>query len=170
MKSRFLLIVFCLVVFNQQSFSQNSEAKLIQSFGFLQCSYFINYVALNELRIPDSKIYVIYYEGKYTVYNPSKWNKETERYEVPAPINPRRGDGLNRAKEVEIFLTENNFSKNSVSLINGGYRDGLTLEIWLAPDKSLPPKPSQTISEKEITFRQGKAAKPRNCSKIYDGL
>lgn len=163
------MIVFCLIVFNQQSFPQNSEAKLIQSFGFLQCSYFINYVAINELRNPDSKIYIIYYEGKYTIYNPSEWNKETQSYE-PSLVNPRRGDGLNRAKEVEIFLTENNFAKNSISLINGGYRNDLTLEVWLATNDSSPPVPSQTISEKEITFRKGKAAKPRNCSKIYDGL
>lgn len=169
MKSRFLLIFCCLIVFNQQSFPQDSKAKLIQSFGFLQCSYFINYVALNELRIPDSKIYVIYYEGKYTIYNPSRWNRKTQRYESSL-VNPRRGDGLNRAKEVEIFLTENDFAESSITLINGGYRDDLTLEVWLAPKDSLPPKPSQTVSEKEITFRKGKAAKPRHCSRIYDGL
>lgn len=152
MKSRFLPIVFCLIVFNQQFFPQNNEAKLIQSFGFLQCSDFINYVALNELRIPDSKIYVIYYEGKYTIYNPSKWNKKTQRYESSL-VDPRRGDGLNRAKEVEIFLTENKFAKDNIFLINGGYRNDLTLEIWLANNDSLPPKPSETVSIKEITFR-----------------
>ena len=143
---------------------------MVFDFGDVNCSYFINIVpfALNEFnKTPNSKIYVIYYEGKHNVSN--IWSKKLNRYESKL-LNPRRGDALNRAKEVGLFFKEYKFSINNLVLINGGFREDFTLEFWLVPNNAEPPKPTPTISEKEVRFRKGKPFKTRACARIYDDL
>lgn len=115
---------------------------------------------------PDSKIYVIYYEGKHQ--QSSVWNNKTKSYDVKY-TNPRRGDALRRANEIKIYLqTFPDFSADKIQIINGGYRKKFTIETWIVPKNAAPPNPTPTLLEKDINFRRGKPLEPRDVSKCYD--
>ncbi len=168
MKSKFLTIIFCYFVLVASVFAQANEAKQIDEFGYIPCGDFMarGQVAFQEQeKIPDSKIYVIYYEGRH--YFSSAWNKETKSYDIKY-INPRRGDALSRANEMKIFLnTFPGFSNDNLVIINGGYKEKFILEVWIVPKNAKEPIPTPTIEEKDIKFRKGKPFKSRDISKCY---
>lgn len=142
---------------------------MVLDLGDVQCSYFINIVPValvEQKKLPDSKIYLIYYEGKHISYT---WNKKLRKSE-PIFLNPRRGDALNRAKEVSLFLKEYNFPQSNLIMVNGGFRELFTLEFWIVPNNVEPPELTPTVNEKDLKFRKGKPFKTRECARIYDDL
>ena len=154
----------CLVIVSS-SFSQ--EARKIAELGYEQCSYFnalVDSMYEDYKRVPDSRLYVIYYEQKgYLVYTNNSPRKKKTVW-----VNPRKGDALSKAKEIEIYLKSiHNLPDNQINYIDGGFRERFTLEVYLLLNGAVPPKPTPTISEKDIVFRKGKPRISRDCSKTY---
>ncbi len=150
--------------------AQTEKSEKVMEFGDEHCSQILNHVlyAFQEVKkIPDSKLYVIYYQGKHITS--SVWNNKLQKYDHKYS-NPKRGEALNRAKEVGLVAKDVKFSESEIVLINGGFREKFALALWVVPKDTEPPKPTPTLEEKEMEFREGKPSKPRLCARIYDGL
>lgn len=168
MKRITVLILF--ILFTIPCVGQINEAQKLSEFSDLPCSVFGTYVSAilqDSEKIPDSKIYVIYYEGKHNVIN--VWNKKLKTYETKL-LAPRKSDALNRAKEIELYLKSDLSYFDEVVLTNGGYRNQFELEVWAVPKNAQPPKSSPTLTEENMTFRKGKPFPVRDCARIYDNL
>ena len=169
MKKQFLSFLI-LMLFAAAAFGQKPEARMIDEFGNEHCSQVQSrvpayYVPMgNDL---DAKIYVVYYEGQHRLSN--VWNKKLKTYESKW-VNPRRGEALIRAKEIGLIFKDHKVSTKNLILVDGGFREKFMLEVWLVPPGAEPPKPTPTLSGKDITFRKGKPARSRLCARIYDGL
>lgn len=169
MKNICLVLAFVLS-FTSLTFAQAKEAQKIDEFGFLPCGSFMarvdsQFVAYKNT--PNSKLYIIYYQGKG--YRINVWNKKLKDYEAKWR-NPRRGEALNRAREIVIYLKTRGLDEKDIVLIDGGYREEFSQEIWIVPNGAKAPTPTPTLEEKDITFEKGKPRPSRDCSKAYDGL
>lgn len=122
---------------------------------------------------PDSKIYVLYYGGRYR-REYSQWNEKLKKYEKLKLEYPHPDDGLNWAKAIRLFFENyiplrehRNFVRDKIILINGGYREQTQVEIWLVPKDGKLPKPIPTIDEKFIKFEATKPYKTPNFACCY---
>lgn len=163
MKAKPLPIIFCL--FAVSVFGQENETRKRTEFGLIPCNYFSALVLSaykDYKKLPDAKIYVVYYEAKnQEVF---VWNAK-KKVEEKKTLKPRRGNAFNRAGEVPLFLeTVYQLPKEKVVLINGGFRENLAIEIWLVPKNAFPPEPTPTIDAKDVKFAKGKPSPIRNCA------
>lgn len=153
--------------------AQTDKATKIDEFGYLDCDNLmmrVYHAFLESKKVENSKIYVIYYEGKHLDLNSSVYDKKAGKYERKF-LNPRRGDALRRANDIRDYLTNySDFSDESLVFADGGYRNEFSLEIWILPKGAELPKSTPTLREREVKFRKGKSFKARNCITIYDGL
>lgn len=123
-------------------------------FGDELCSSVFNRVlsTLSEvIKFPCTKLYVIYYQGKYPAA--SIWNNKLHRYETKYS-NPKRGAALIKAQEIRLAVkdvkfseTDVKFSEADVILIDGGFRYIPELELWAVPKNVELPKPTPTHQE-----------------------
>jgi hypothetical protein len=161
-----LLALLILLLFTSSVSAQTKEARKIAELGKVQCGFFnalMDGIHETYKKLPDSKIYVIYYEELNYLAFVNGSNEATL-------VKPRRGNALNRAKEVSLFLTtEYKLPKNKIILIDGGFKKDFELEVWLVPKDAKLPKPSPTVDEKDVKFREGKPVRTRNCARAYDG-
>lgn len=146
--------------------AQNNQAREVDEFGDLCCENLLAHgdSIYNELQHnTDSKIYLLFYEGKHSIV---AYNKKTKKYERQS-VNPKVGEGLNRTRIMALYLTKGRkIPKNKVIVVNGGYRENYEVEIWLVPKVAEPPKLTPTLTNKDIKFRKGKPRVP-NCLKTY---
>jgi hypothetical protein len=186
MKKQFLIFLFLLSLAASVS-AQTKEARKIDEFGFKQCGEFnarVDVILQTYINDSDSKIYVIYYEEKS--HNVLKKTKTGEKI---AQENPRRGNALNRAKEIVLYAEarKNDYLKyikesgnnstispkiksavENIVLIDGGYREEFIQEIWIVPNGAKAPIPTPTLQEKDIKFAKGKPRRSRQCARAYD--
>lgn len=163
MRAKFLLILLCFS--GLPVFGQTGEAQKRAEFGFLPCNYF-NFLVLaaykDYQKLPDASIYVVYYEGKNLEI--SVWNKQ-KNLEEKRILKPKRGNARNRAEEVPLLLQQDpKFQTEKIVLLDGGFRENLTIEIWLVPKDAAPPIPTPTINAKNVKFVKGKPSPPRSCA------
>lgn len=170
MRKVFVVFIFIIALAFSVS-AQNKEARKIAEFGFIPCGHFdalMDSAFQDYKNSPDSKIYVIFYGGLNQTVN-TKYNKKTKSFETKK-MYPRRGNAINRAKEVPLyFKTEYKLPNDKVVLLEGGFRRDFELEIWIVPKNAELPKPSLTVDEKDVIFGQGKPVKTRDCARVYDG-
>jgi hypothetical protein len=75
---------------------------------------------------------------------------------------PRRGEAAARAARLKTYLTQRrSVPVERVIVIDGGYREEWTAELWIAPPVADLPVGRPTIPIKEIKFGKGKA-RPRD--------
>lgn len=82
---------------------------------------------------PGSTGYVILYCGKSCLYG-----------EVESHI---------RGIEIKIWLRE--FDRRRLKVINAGFRDSFSLELWVVPAGASPPTPNPSVNIKDVVFRRG---------------
>ena len=41
-------------------------------------------------------------------------------------------------------------------IVNGGYREFLSIEMWIVPEGAQPPELTPTVDEKDVIFRKGR--------------
>lgn len=158
-----LLIIFAFGV--AVVFGQACEAQKRTEFGLLPCNYF-NALVMSAYRdymeLPGASIYVVYYEAKNVEM--FVWNKQKNVQEKKI-LKPKRGNALNRAKEVPNFLaTVYQVPKEKVVLLDGGFRENFEIEIWLVPKGATPPSPTPTVDAKNVKFAKGEPSPPRACA------
>lgn len=100
-----------------------------------------------------AKGYIIFYGGRRH-RNPYRRNSR--------PLLPRRGEADARAGRLKPYLVSHRgIASERVVLINGGYREDWTAELWIVPDGAAPPAAVPTVAPEEIKFRKGRA-RPRD--------
>jgi len=57
-----------------------------------------------------------------------------------------------------------------LSLIGLSNFYGKNVEIWIVPKDAEPPKPTPTLTERDIKFRKGKPFSVRDCEAYYRSL
>lgn len=175
MKSQ--LIIFLLLLFFAFSVSaQNKEARPIDGFGEIACGAFQMRMGsiLAELQnSPDSKIYVLYFGGRYR-REYSQWNQKLRKYDKLTLKYPHPDDGLNWAKAIPLFFENytplkehRDFVRDKIILINGGYREERQVEIWLVSKDGKLPEPIPSIDEKSIKFKAKKPYRIPNFACCY---
>jgi len=174
MKSKISQIIFCLLIFALTAFAQDKESQLIDKFARISCGEFMarmQWIFITSQDSPDSKIYVVYYGGRYR--RESLWNKKTNSLDKIRLKYPHREDGLNWAKSIPLYLTSGFVYKakapmsDKIVLINGGFREDAQVEIWLVPKDGELPKPTPTIAEADIKFRDDKPSSVPNFTNCY---
>jgi hypothetical protein len=127
-----------------------SPTQIFDSFGDLCCdaekAHLDNFAIALE-RQPLSKGYIIFYGGRRQHY---------PYCHSPAPWLQRRGEPEARAARLKPYLVySRGLNPRQVVVINGGYRESWTAELWIVPNGAGPPNASPTVQPGEIRFRKG---------------
>ena len=69
----------------------------------------------------------------------------------------RRGEAQAWGKCLRDYMVNSRgVSANRVVLVDGGFRDAITAEIWKSAGKQYIPTPAPTVDPKDVRFRKGK--------------
>lgn len=74
-------------------------------------------------------------------------------------------DVLKLTKIIQQIIFFRKFPENKIKVVNGGYREELSLELFVVPDGVEPPKPTPTVDEKFIAPPKKVEKKRRKISK-----
>jgi len=142
-KNAFWVLVSLFIIFGQNIFSQDKNANkndtepkatLVQSGshgGSELASLYID-ILRNEMRKhPNSKGVFVIYCGKTCKYG-----------EVEAHIR-----GLN------ISLNGKGWKNSEFAILQGGYREKLTIEYWSVPENACLPIPKSEVDIKDVKFK-----------------
>lgn len=66
----------------------------------------------------------------------------------------------------DYLLNRRGISADRIVLLNGGYRQSLTMELWISISKEFIPKPAPTIGAGKVKFRRGKIKSWRSLCNI----
>ncbi len=150
--------------------AQEKKAELLDEFPALSCEFLLMHAdkyanLINEN--PDSKLYIIYYEGKQhqQIYNKKEKKSET------ILIAPRYGEAKNKTEAITLYLTKyRKISPERFALINGGFDTEYHVQVWLVPNGIAPPKPSPFEKVETMKFRKGKALEVADCQGFYRSI
>ena len=105
-------------------------------------------ITLNEH--PDLVGYVVFYGGR--CYSSCEIDYPRHR-----PHYPRRGEAEQRAGRIKPFMVmTRGIDEDRIFVVNGGFRESWTAELWLAPKGAPPPPLSPTANASDIQYRRGK--------------
>ena len=94
---------------------------------------------------PKLQAYVIVYAGRVSLIN----------------------EAVARAKRIRLYLVKNRgIESGRISLINGGYREKLQVELWVLPRGVDAPSPTPTLTRKDVRVRNIRA-KVVDCAAGY---
>jgi hypothetical protein len=150
-----LALVAAQIVINAQDPAALNEPRKIDEFGDICCdaemARLTNY--LIELQNdPTTQGYVIYYGGRFydsCWYGGKRHGKR----------RPRRGEAKARAARLLPYLIEQRgLDPSRIALVQGGYRESWTAELWIVPAGAKPPAATPTVQEKDIKYRKGAVA------------
>lgn len=119
------------------------------SFGNITCED--EWARLDSLAVelqnsPDVRAYIIYYGGRHYRF-----------YNKPHIRLPRRGEAEARAARIKPYLVNvRGINAERVTMINGGFREEWSADIYVLPPETQAVPPSPTLSVEEIKFRRGK--------------
>lgn len=154
MKGLVLAFLICLAFVISAS---SQEARKIDEFNDIFCDEAkarMDLIGMSLRDTPESKIYMIYYTGKtyrkYVYDEKLKSRKEvflSPQTDESKMIILRWKNYLKRVQGV---------SENNIILVDGGFREEHTLENWIVPNGVESPKPTPTLTEKDVKFRKGR--------------
>ena len=103
-----------------------------------------------QLKDPDLVAYVVFYGGR--CYSSCEIDYPRHR-----PHYPRVGEAEQRAARIKPYLVNTRgIDENRIFVVNGGFRESWTAELWLAPKGSPPPPLTPTTNATDIRYRTGK--------------
>ncbi len=128
------------------SFALVDECRKTDEFGDMPCedeqARLDNYGG-QLYDAPQSQGYIIFYEGKY-------WEGR----------NPRHGEAFAEATKFKSYLVKyRNIKSDRIILINGGYRENFTVELYTCPRGVAWPTASPTLKAKDVRFAKGRIKK-----------
>src|SRR5947209_3429637 len=133
-----LMIACCGIAINSHAFANRPEARKFDEFGNICCedekARLDNFA--NEIRgNPGTRGYIIFYGGR----RDSSCNNSPLRL-------PRRGEAEARAARMKPYIVNTRGTEpNRIVMINGGYRERWTAELWVVPQGANPPTPTPTV-------------------------
>lgn len=82
---------------------------------------------------------------------------------------PLRGEAAALAQRAKFYLVEiGQVDPDRIKLVDGGFREEWTAELWLSPSGAKEPVPSPIVARKEIRFRKGKLRRQMlSCQGFY---
>ena len=156
MKTTLQLAFLCILAFTSNAFAQQ-EARKYDEMGQLYCDDAksrLDFFAIQLQKEPGAKGYIIFYGGK--TYLRGVYNKKARRY-VEVRLLPIRGEAQLRIAPWKPYLTNSRgVEESKIEVIDGGYRQEFTIELWIVPSGAKPPPLLPTLKETEIKFRKGK--------------
>ncbi len=141
------LITFILIL---SSFIFAQETQKNDEFEYISCEDYLSkmFGLVNFLKEnPNSKAYLLVYEGKETQYNFKKKKVET--------LRPAYGMAKIRIRSIQsrfVYLGENLLKQ--IVFVEAGFRENFMIEVWSVPLGAEPPKPTPTL--KKMRYRKGK--------------
>ena len=118
-------------------------SRKFDEFGDLKCESemaHLDNLAVTLQGAPASKGVIIFYGGR--------------RFSGRLP---KRGEAAARAARIKTYLVQRRgIPTDQVVVIDGGYREEWTAEVWVVPPGATTPAPSPTIPIEKIRFRKGK--------------
>jgi len=94
---------------------------------------------------PNTKAYIIAYGGR----------RDTARSEMKT----------RRSRIKRYLISERGIDAKRISVIDGGFRESLTIELWLMPEGAVIPKSEPTVMPKGVKYRKAKYS--FDCSTFY---
>jgi len=128
----------------------SQETTKIDEFENLNCDDYLGRMdsAIAEARKnPLSRMYVLIYEGKEPRYN--------KTLNGPKLMSPTLGTAEAKIRSIKKWLSHREIQIERFSFVKAGFRENMTVEMWLVPAGSKPPDPTPTL--KKIKYRKGKA-------------
>jgi hypothetical protein len=128
----------------------SSEARKFLEYGSgeanceTEMAHLDNY-AIAVQNAPDTKAYVVVYGGR----------RDTARSELRA----------RRSRIGRYLVNERGIDPARVLVVDGGFRESLTIELWLAPAGAEMPKAQPTVSPKEVKYKRARYS--FDCSTFY---
>lgn len=150
-------VIFILILCGASFAQALTEATKIDEFGITNCCDIqarVNNAEIARRNNPGSKIYFIFYEGKKRAI--LRWNERLGKSEH-ALVNPVRGEFRSFERGTLKRAAFQKFDSNNIIIKNGGYRELLTVEVWIVPDGAEPPGLTPTVDEKDVKFRKGRS-------------
>lgn len=134
--------------------STGSDIFVFDRFGDICCDdekARLDNFAVNLQQHPNATGYIIFYGGRLQNY--PYCHSARQRF-------PRRGESQARAARMKPYLVSTRgLDASRVVVIDGGYRESWTAELWIVPNQLGPPAPSPTVKPQEIRFRKGRIKK-----------
>lgn len=166
MKMKIFIVLICLVTCASSIFAQIKESiKVNELYGYITCGDFranLDNTLFEYLKSTESKIYIVFYEGKHEILTEGK-NKMEIRW-----VNPRVGDAFSRAKDSSLYLRKmREVPAKDIVIVNGGYKEKFSVENWVVPKNAEPPKLTPTLKKRDLKFRSGKPFSSRNYTNCY---
>jgi hypothetical protein len=160
-------LIFSFVVLISSSCAQNRQPQKIDEFDDFDCE--AAWARLDSFIIsiqnePNAKAYILYYGGK-RYKNGYVYNKKIKK-DVQIFSLPKRGEARATVLRWRQYLVNfRGIDPERIVLVDGGYRENHSVDLWLVPANAKPPKPTPTLKEKDIKFRKGKAS-DKNCGEF----
>jgi len=147
--------------------AQTKEAQLIDEFGNLPCDDLISRSSMfgHVLKEdPHATAYVVFYEGKHAV---SLYDMKTNSTSLQL-LDPRVNEGRHKASAVILDLTKwRKFPKKRFVLIDGGFRENFTVQLWIVRRGGDIPKLAPTLDRKDIRIGKGRSKGIPDCEANY---
>jgi len=137
------LILICLS-------NATAEPRKIDSFGAINCEdemARLDNFALEIQNSPEAQAYISVYGGR----------RDTRRNEVRA-----------RLSRIRYYLLNNRMiASDRIILVNGGYRERFTVELWIRPRGEVAPVATPTVQPRDVRFKRGKVQRwEYDCSEL----
>jgi hypothetical protein len=69
----------------------------------------------------------------------------------------RRGEAQARASRIKSYLVKSRgLGLNRVKIVDGGYMEHLTVDLWIVPNNLAAPAATPTLQLKDVKFKKGK--------------
>ena len=130
-----------------------SPTQIFDSFGDICCNdekAHLDSFAVALQAQPDSQGYIVFYGGR----------RQSYPYCHSRQMLQRRGEAQARAARLKPYLVNSRaIDPARVIVIDGGYRELWTADLWIVPKGASPPTPSPTVQPKDIRYRRGRIKK-----------
>jgi hypothetical protein len=147
-----IIVLLCQVAARGQQTSSPKPIRDLDEYGDVSCAderAQLNYFAVQIRKIPDAKLYIIYYGGKYPILRTAEF--EGRRL-------PKRGEADARVARMKSWLVDRHkLPPSRIVMINGGFKEWFSWQIWIVEKGDNAPTPSPGFPVKEIKFGSGRA-------------
>lgn len=138
------ILILCSSIFAQGAIKQE-EIGNTSCEDYLSRMEVVRSVLLSE---PDTKIYLLIYEGKENLYNP-----KTHKINLVLPAYGSAQARIDSIKKRFEFMQSKHLLERIV-FVKAGFRMTFAVEVWFVPNDATPPSPTPTL--KKMRYRKGK--------------
>jgi hypothetical protein len=147
-----LIVICCMVSVDAYTAVRPNYIRKFDQYGDICCEdekARLDNFAVALQNAPDAVGYIIFYGGRRHSY-PYCYSRRRRL--------PRRGEASARASRIKPYLVNaRGIDSKQIVLINGGYQESWTADLWIVPKGATAPEPTPTVKPEEIRFRKGRA-------------